>query len=46
MVSASRFAGALHFGHLTFTQSEAAPRGEDPFGFRSKPLASGNSTGS
>ena len=45
MVSASRLAGALHLGHATFTQSDAAPNGEVPFGFKSKPLASGNSTG-
>ena len=46
MVSASRFAGAPHLGQSTFTQSLAAPRGEVPFGFKSRPAAEGSSTGS
>ena len=45
IVSASRLASLSHFGHLTFTQSEAAPSGLDPFGFRSNPFACGNATG-
>ena len=44
-MSASRLAGALHLGQETFTQSDAAPKGDVPFGFKSKPFASGNSTG-
>ncbi|CAB4655223.1 unannotated protein [freshwater metagenome] len=44
-MSASRFAGALHFGQATFTQSLAAPSGDEPFGFKSRPAALGNSTG-
>ena len=45
-MSASRFAGALHFGQETFTQSLAAPSGDEPLGFKSKPAALGNCTGS
>ena len=45
MVSASRFAGAPHLGQSTFTQSDAAPSGDVPFGFKSRPVADGSSTG-
>ena len=44
-MSASRLAAPWHFRHLTLTQSDAAPSGDDPFGFKSHPFASGNSTG-
>ena len=44
-MSASRFAGPPHLGQSTFTQSDAAPSGEVPFGFKSKPVADGSSTG-
>src|SRR5690625_1785806 len=43
IVSASRLAGPEHRGQLVFTQSLAAPRGEVPFGFRSRPAAGGSS---
>ena len=46
MVSASRLAAAPQLGQATLTQSSAAPSGDEPFGFKSNPVASGNSTGS
>ena len=45
-MSVSRRAGPLHFGHLVLTQSVAAASGDCPFGFRSKPFASGSRRGS
>ena len=39
--------GSGMFGFLKGnTTSDAAPSGDEPFGFRSNPFASGNSTGS
>ena len=46
IVSVSRLAAPPHFGQDTFTQSDAPPSGEVPFGERSKPLASGRRIGS
>src|SRR5690625_2902811 len=45
IVSASRLAGPAHLGQVVLTQSLAAPRGEVPFGFRSRPAAGGSSIG-
>ena len=44
-MSESRVAAPPQVGHLVFTQSVAAARGDCPFGFRSKPLASGSKSG-
>jgi len=46
IVSVSRVTGAPVSGWVVFTQSVAAPRGDEPFGRRSRPSASGSSTGS
>ena len=46
IVSVSLFDAAPHLGHATLTQSVAAPSGDVPFGFKSKPLASGKVSGS
>ena len=46
MVSVSRMAAPPQLGHETFTQSVAPPKGEVPFGDRSRPLASGSRIGS
>src|SRR5690625_4542641 len=45
IVSASRLAAPPHLGHVVFTQSSAAPRGDVPFGLRSSPSAGGSSIG-
>ena len=46
MVSVSRRAGPPQRGHVTSTQSVAAPSGDVPFGDRSRPAVGGSSTGS
>ena len=46
MVSGSRRAGVPSIGLGTFTQSGAAPSGDVPLGFRSRPSVGGSSTGS